>query len=318
MANQKEIDTPKVVFFTAEFQDLNPSYFNLSNHPKILDDNYIQDYFEHFNNFYFTSPSTWSENSMKSYGKTNEIIPHGIDSEIFKIDNSSRQIIRDKYNIKSDEILFLHIGSMTGNKGILEILIVITVLVCRMNCFNIKLMLKGTGELYKSKSFISNYFKHLIEQKIITLEEKQKILKNHILFFENTLSFKGLNDIYNCAEVYISPYKAEGFNLTVLEALTTNLKVIVSDNGSTSDFVNDTIKNVENTGIYLLPTEIVKFENGKQLTYDVNNLIKLIYENLNNFSQKIDFTKRSKFIHDNYSWNNTANKMHNLFQKILS
>ena len=115
----------------------------------------------------------------------------------------------------------------------------------------------------------------------------------------------------------MSPYKAEGFNLTVLEALATNLKVIVSDNGSTSDFVNATIENVKDSGIYLLPTEIKTFENGKQLEFDVNVFIKLIYDNLNNFSIKKDFTNRMNFIHENWSWTNTADKLHLLFQKLI-
>lgn len=319
MENQIEIDTTKVVFFTAEFAQLDPSYFNLTQSPRILDDEYINAYLNHHTNFYFTSPSNWSKSSLLKYNKENEIIPHGIDKCIFKIDPSLREAIRLKYNVKENDVLFLHIGSMTGNKGILEILIAITLLVCRMKITNLKLMLKGTGELYASKSFVSSYFKNLIQQNVITLEEKDYILKNNILFFENTLSFKGLNDIYNCADVYLSPYKAEGFNLTVLEALATNLKVIVSDNGSTSDFVNATIDSVgkSESGIYLLPTKIKNFENGKQLEFDVNDFIKLIYENLNDFLTKKDFTNRMTYIHNNWSWTNTADKLNLLFQKLI-
>jgi glycosyltransferase involved in cell wall biosynthesis len=319
MENQIEIDTPKIVFFTAEFAQLDPSYFNLTQSPRILDDEYIKAYLNHHNNFTFTSPSNWSKSSLLKYNKENETIPHGIDQSIFKIDSTLREAIRLKYHVKEDDLLFLHIGSMTGNKGILEILIAITILVCRMKITNIKLMLKGTGELYSSKAFISGYFKNLIEQNIITLEEQNYVLKNNILFFENTLSFKGLNDIYNCADVYLSPYKAEGFNLTVLEALATNLNVIVSDNGSTSDFVNATIDKIgkSNSGIYLLPTQVKNFENGKQLEFDVNVFIKLIYENLNNFKIKKDFTDRMTYIHENWSWTNTANKLHLLFKKLI-
>ena len=41
-----------------------------------------------------------------------------------------------------------------------------------------------------------------------------------------------------CADVYVSPYKAEGFNLPVLESMALGVPVIVTSGGPTDDFTN--------------------------------------------------------------------------------
>ena len=243
---------PKVVFFTSEFTELNASYFNLN--IKVLDDALLGDYLESHKNVQFTSPSVWSKDSLKKYGRENTLIPHGVDQDVFKIDKSNRQSIRDLYKFKDDDIVFLNLGSMTGNKGIIELFIAITVCICRLNMKHLKLVLKGINDLYQSEDFVVNYMKETIKQNVLKREEVDYVLENNVIFFNKTLSFKNLSDIYNACDVYISPYKAEGFNLTVLEALACGMDVIVSDNGSTKFFVDEIVEKTNDNGVHLLKT----------------------------------------------------------------
>ena len=46
-----------------------------------------------------------------------------------------------------------------------------------------------------------------------------------------SLSFTGVRRLYHAADVLVSPYKAEGFNLPVLEAAASGLTVIVTLGG---------------------------------------------------------------------------------------
>jgi len=45
--------------------------------------------------------------------------------------------------------------------------------------------------------------------------------------------------LYQVADVYVSPYRAEGFNLPVLEAAACGIPIICTRGGPTDDFVTD-------------------------------------------------------------------------------
>jgi glycosyltransferase involved in cell wall biosynthesis len=54
-----------------------------------------------------------------------------------------------------------------------------------------------------------------------------------------TLSIEQLRQLYGIADYYVSPYRAEGFNLPVIEAIACGTKVVVTDGGSTDDFCDE-------------------------------------------------------------------------------
>jgi glycosyltransferase involved in cell wall biosynthesis len=330
--NEENLKNAKIyVFYTAEFKNLDPSYFKL-NDKKILDDNIIKEHITKYKNkLEFITPSEWSIDSMNKYLGKSHLIPHGIDENIFyKKEDSEINAIKKKYNINPDDFVFLQLGSMTSNKGIVEILIGFCyILKYGINnngvVFypNIKLLLKGISEMYNSVDFVKQYIKQLYNatieingksEKMFNETDIQKLYKN-IILIDNTLSFKMLNNLYNLCDVYISPYKAEGFNLTVLESLACGCDIIVSDNGSTSFFVNDILNNVENSNkiISILKTEMANTNEYISLNYSLNDLILLMCnkilqkESNDNVSFNVSFYTREK-----YSWKNVAKEMNKL------
>jgi glycosyltransferase involved in cell wall biosynthesis len=55
------------------------------------------------------------------------------------------------------------------------------------------------------------------------------------------LSPAQLRALYGIADCYVSPYRAEGFNLPVLEAIACGTPVIVTQGGATDDFCPDSV-----------------------------------------------------------------------------
>ncbi|WP_371068283.1 glycosyltransferase, partial [Salmonella enterica] len=53
------------------------------------------------------------------------------------------------------------------------------------------------------------------------------------------LDLSQLNALYNVADAYVTPYRAEGFNLPALEAQTCGTPVIATAGGATDDFLSD-------------------------------------------------------------------------------
>jgi glycosyltransferase involved in cell wall biosynthesis len=322
-------NVPKCVYFTAEFKEIDPQYFATN---KIIpgvkvDDNFLKQYIKAHPELYFTSPSTWSQNALDKYditvGKKHKIIPNGVDTKIFNNNKTNRDSLREFYGFEKDDIVFLNIGAMTRNKGIIEILICINALVNKLKIKKVKLLLKGTEDLYESKNYLINYFKVLEQNGHIKKEEIDILFSKHIVFIQQTLSYPRMNDIYNASDIYFSPYNAEGFNMPALEAITTGTKLIVTENGSTDFFIKDILQNVPSSknNIFLVESNEKQIGDGKvQLEINVNTLLKICLnaiESLRIYQMtQIEYMSLTQYISKKYSWDAIAKELYDYFIEI--
>lgn len=225
---------PKCVFFTSEFGKLDVNYFALTTQHKFVDDDFLRSYINTpKNKLYFTSPSAWSSKGLDAYCNDqarNVIISHGVDTRIFKRESpQKRQATREFYKISPTDVLLCNVGAMTRNKGIVTLLQAFKTLVIDNAQTQYKLVLKGMEDLYSTRQFVSVYLKEI--------GAPAKLYSN-IVFIDKTMSFKGLNNLYNAIDVYVSPYIAEGFNLVPLEAIAAGARVILPRGGSTAEYTS--------------------------------------------------------------------------------
>lgn len=316
---------PKCIFYTAEHAMLDHTYFSIDNGKfDNIDD--IKNYLENNDSLFFTSPSIWSQKGLKNLGfpdTRNKIITHGVDTTIFKLNMniSTRNAIRKKYGVLEDDILLINIGAMTGNKGMIQILIVLNHIIKNGNK-KFKLLLKGTGDLYQSQLFIEHYFQILRENNLFDNENDEDNLKANIIYLNDTLSYKRINDLFNSADLYISPYLAEGFNLTVLEALSSGLPVLVPETGSTKEYIDD-LKTISSDYIITLTSSVSTDSEGRsQNNYKIDDLYNVLNRNI----KKINDMKKSRYtnynvlydyINLNYSWNVVSKLLYNYLNEIL-
>lgn len=319
---------PKCVFYTSEFSRLDHTYFQLEK-PTGLDktqyDDYITLFLKEFNNIYFTAPSEWSTKGITRFldnNSRNRVITHGVDTTIFKKDVSQRAVIRQMYNIKDTDILMINIGAMTTNKGILLILEAMNILVNQLHQIQFKLLLKGSGELYKCQEFLESYFDQFKQLNIITQEGIDNLLQNHIIFTNKTLSYKRINDLFNASDLYISPYLAEGYNLTPHEAITSGLHVLVPKTGSTKEYIELLYLNGGEDYITFVDSDISSDQNGLcQNEIKVTNLVNSILQNQERFKAKISdevYHKMQSFIQKELSWDKVSTLLMTYFQDIVN
>lgn len=319
---------PKCVFYTSEFATLDPNYFVCNK--SLTNDKSIEDYIYQNEKLYMTSPSVWSSLGMKKYklqDTRNRIITHGVDPEIFKFDVTSRNNIRRFYNVKDEDILLINIGAMTKNKGIVLILLCLNYLVNRMDKKNYKLLLKGTGDLYQTKQFLEIYFEELQANNSLTKDEMNNLLTNHIIFTDKTLSYEKINCLFNAADLYISPYLAEGFNLTSLESLSAGLPVMISSTGSTKEYIEDIYKNGGEKHIIYVESSVLEMGNNMKCNnIGLDTVINTLLKNeehikhmkfLRNSNNITFYNDMREFIVNNYSWNNVASLLFNYFNYII-
>lgn len=320
--NGKKI--PKCVFYTSEFATLDPNFFSCTQ-TQLINDTVITDYVKNNKELWMTSPSVWSSLGMEKYNleqSKNRIITHGVDPTIFYKKVSSRKTIRNFYKVKEDEILLMNIGAMTQNKGMFLILQTLNILVNHLGKTHYKLLLKGTGDLYNSKTFLEIYFNELMKAGILDKERMNNLLTNHIIFTDKTLSYEKINDLFNAADLYLSPYIAEGFNLTSLEALSAGTPVVVPITGSTKEYMEDIFNNGGEKFIYYINSKVIDTGNDrKQNEIQIQDLLNCIVNNEKNIkdwsSRENDYNIMKKYITEKYSWNHVSDLLYNYFKKIV-
>jgi glycosyltransferase involved in cell wall biosynthesis len=326
--NENNKHIPKCIFYTSEFKEyLTPEYFTVSSFNNTVDDNYIKNYLDEFNNIYFTSPSEWSSKGMNKYNinKTrNRVITHGIDPSIFKRDYTNRNKIRTKYNVKKDDILLFVVGSMTTNKGIILILQILNILVHKLNKTNYKLLLKGTGDLYQCKNFLEQYFDNIVKSGEMSYSDIDNLYKNYIIFTDKTISYSLMNDLYNSSDLCISPYLCEGYNLVPHENLGAGCDVLLPITGSTKEYAEDIYNNGGSEFIHYVNSKVITLENGMSQNHielqDLLNTIlsfesKLLSRRM--YGDKRNYTLMRQFIINNLSWDTVSKLLVDYFEDII-
>ena len=204
------------------------------------------------------TPSLWSKrgflNGLKNLGIDNvEVLPHGVDTNVFKPifdDNYRMQVrrrhfgtifgLREENIIDENTIIILSVGAMTWNKGI-DLLLEAFVRLCldyEKNCMNAMgaqrdrmctdesqkylLALKGNDHLYDSHKKFLNQLNKI--PGAMELYDKKWIVYSGAELCETEMS-----DLYGGSDIYVSPYRAEAFNMPVFEAIASGLLVVVTD-----------------------------------------------------------------------------------------
>jgi len=255
--NLRPSDSKKTYIFATKEFELDKSLFVNFN----LND------FNNRSNSFIHAPSNWSKKGFLDFGfRENQIkvIPCGVDPKIFfPISLDRRNIIRNKFGIKKEEFILLSIGAMTENKGIKELILAFSIL--RKKNKNIKLILKDQSNLYDvlAKSHI-NHLKNSKFKEFINDE-----LTSNIIFISNNLNCEQINDLYGISDCYVSPYLAEGFGLTPLEASSSGTPIVVTKGGSTDDYFNP----IMGTQIQ---SKLIKVKSASYLRPNVDSLVESI------------------------------------------
>ncbi|MCW7541858.1 glycosyltransferase [Aquabacterium sp. A7-Y] len=179
------------------------------------------------------TPTAWSRDRLVDYGFEAgriRIVTHGVNTDTFHpLSVAERAGNRANLGLAEDETVFLNLGVATWNKGLDLVLMAFARL--RRAGRRVRLILKDQRGLYGIS----------VEQVL-----KDVCTRHPELFTADTLgaiqvvsvnlSQAELRLLYGIADCYVSAYRAEGFNLPVLEAIACGTPVVVTDGGATDDF----------------------------------------------------------------------------------
>ena len=249
------------------------------------------------------TPSNWSKVGFLKAGFRDEqvkVIPHGVDQSIFKpLEDEVRNQYRNALGANRDTFVILSVGAMTANKGI--DLLLGAYLQLKPKYPQIKLVLKDQSNLYgiSANDVINQY---CTSNGInLTSNEMRDAVQGFFVISQN-LNLVQLNGLYNAADCYVSPYRAEGFNLTPLEAAAAGTSIIVTKGGSTDDYVDKSFATqIESNMID---------ENGNNfLEPDFESLIDELTDEIEHKKSSTNRNSALGFINQNFTWELVAKKM---------
>lgn len=182
--------------------------------------------------------SNWARGRIIEAGFPEEkvhVVSHGVDPAIFcPISAEERAASRANLGFHPDETVFLNVGVAVWNKGIDLVLRAFALL--REKGHRVRLILKDQRDVYGMG--VDSMVQSLIAT-CPALADPATIAAISII--PGNLTRPQLRQLFGVADCYVSPYRAEGFNLPVLEAIACALPVIVSSGGATDDFCNDDV-----------------------------------------------------------------------------
>lgn len=181
--------------------------------------------------------SDWSKQGFIRSGAIPErvkVVPLGVDPQIyFPLNTTEKLQLRQQMGVKADDFIFLNVGLMCNHsQGIGYLLRAFAKLIERYPGRSLKLILKGRDAIFPSQDSIRQ------ASHAVLTEQEIEAVRSRIIYVGKTLTFTELAQIYQIADVYVSPYIAEGFNLPVLEAIACGLPVICTAGGPTDDFIH--------------------------------------------------------------------------------
>lgn len=179
------------------------------------------------------TPSNFSRQTFINSGINPDkvqVIPNGVNTEIFTP-------LGEKLPIPTlKRFKFLYVGGTIYRKGIDLLLQAYVSLFTSEDdvCLIIKDM--GGDSFYRGQTAKEKIF-----------EIKAKPGTPEIQYIDAMLTEEETASLYRTADVFVSPYRGEGFSLPTLEAMACGLPVIVTEGGATDDFVDDSVG-------YLIPS----------------------------------------------------------------
>ena len=212
-----------------------------------------------------------------------EILPPGIDTQIFRRINFAPKIICDTYNIDEKEKIILYVGGFGYRKGLDLLIISFARLLNKITDDRLRLLIVGDGPQ-------RNYYESLVKKLKIT----EKVI------FTGEIENKKLPLYYSSAYVLIYPSFYEGLGLVPIESMACETPVIVSKTYGLIDVIRD-----EYNGLFFKLGDIKELTSKMHLLIKNEELRDLYGKHgreyvLKNYNLEIQLKKFETFFKDSY------------------
>ncbi len=231
---------------------------------------------------YIQAISKYLGNWAREMGTKNpiEIVPNGVDLENLKSQISNLKIneLKQKLGIKDNEKILITTSRLVEKNAIGD-----AIEAMRYLPDNVKFLILGAGPDFTK-----------LQNLIKGLEVEKRVM------FLGQVDHKELPRFLKISDIFVRPSLSEGLGSSFLEAMAAGIPVIATPVGGILDFLKD-----GETGLFC------EVRNPKSIAEKV----KIIFGN-NQLVEKIKNNAR-ELVAKNYDWSLIAEKMRNIFNKLL-
>lgn len=249
------------------------------------------------------TPSNWSKIGFLKAGFDESrvvVVPNGVNQKIYKpISDLRRKQFRDALKVSDEDFLILSLGAMTPNKGI-DILIA-AFATLKTKYPHLKLVLKDSSNLYSIR--IRDVLAGLYQQNPNLVSEN---ISKSIISMSDNLTQNQLNGLYGAADCYVSPYRAEGFSLTPLEAAASGTPIVITKGGSTDDYFDESFA-------LHIESALHKAGNTTRLEPSLESLINQLSLLIEGKASRLNNSFSQQFIGKNFTWAVAVKKLIDIF-----
>lgn len=253
--------------------------------------------------FQVITPSEWSRAGFLRHGfdeRDVRVVPHGVAPDIYHpMEPAARAEARRGLGIPDACFLFLSLGAMTWNKGIDKLLRAFAV-VNRRHPHTI-LALKDQSNLY---GITANSV--IVAARDAHPQEFPAAVLDRIAVMSSNLTVEQLRILYNSCDAYVSPYRAEGFNLTPLEAAACGAPIVVTDGGATDDYCHSSF------ALKVAGKPMVDGRN-RFIEPDLDSLVAAMLALVEGSAQTLDRDVALNHITTNFSWATVTERLVDIF-----
>lgn len=169
------------------------------------------------------TPTESVKEIIRNWGVTNkniEAISSGVEEELYQ--NADRQIVRNKFGVKDEEILLLLASRLTSEKNI-EFLFRSVIKVLKNN-ENTKFLVAGDGDLVPG----------------LKLMAKENNLEDRILF-EGIVNKSEIKNYYAAGDIFVYASKSETQGMIITEAMYLGLPIVAVNAPGICDLVQNNV-----------------------------------------------------------------------------
>jgi glycosyltransferase involved in cell wall biosynthesis len=247
-----------------------------------------------------------------------KVIPHGANkNDFYPIDNFDKKAAREKWKLPTDKFIFGNINKNNSRKNAGGTLLA-------FKKFLEWIDKPSTREMYGQKPALYMHMSPTDETGVNLYRLAESLgITEHVIYPSKEEYIKGgaytleeMNEIYNCLDCYVTTTGAEGWGLTITEAMAVGLPIVAPMHTSIKEITENGDACYAVTNMYD-HVQIADYENIRHIPDPTNTFYNMMQAYVDVQQKQFPHKEAYMDILEQYDWDKIADKWKDIFNDLL-